>query len=72
MTIKSVQQQEATAPEKRALTVQNELQKDVLKDTMDGNVQKQLLQMLANTQPPQQIRQVAQTQINKGFLDIRI
>jgi len=72
MTIDNIQTRQAVTPEKRALTVQNEIQKDVLKEAMNGDMQKQLLQMLASAQPQAQIQQVAQNQLSKGHLDIKV
>lgn len=74
MTINSIQQQEATAAEKPPVTVQNEIQKDVLKEAVgeEINYQKNLIQMIASAQPQQQIQQTAQNQIARGFLDVRV
>jgi hypothetical protein len=73
MTIDKVDKQEPTTYEKPAMTVQNELQKDVMKQTMDPDgMQKQLLQVLANAQPLQQIQQTAQNQIAKGSLNVKV
>lgn len=58
---------------------QQQLQIEMLKQASGGNImsndnslQKQLLQIMANVGPQQQIQQVAQAQIAKGFLDIKI
>jgi hypothetical protein len=76
MTVDNVQSQPfQTAVEKPPITVQNEIQKEVLKDTLGsdaGSTQKQLLAMLANTQPQDSIQKTAQNQIKKGYLDIRV
>jgi hypothetical protein len=73
MTIDKVDKQQSQSYEKPQLTVQNELQKDVLKQTMNPDgLQKQLLQVLANQQPLQQIQQTAQNQIAKGTLNVKV
>ncbi|MBM2816925.1 MAG: hypothetical protein HW421_3687 [Ignavibacteria bacterium] len=72
MTVDNIKVQEPTGPEKKQLTVQNEIQKDVIKETFQGDVQKQLLQTLASAQPSQQVQKVAQNQISKGYLNIKI
>jgi hypothetical protein len=55
------------------MTVQNEIQKEVLKDTMGANgMQKQLLSLLSSPQPQQTAQKTAQEQIQKGYLDIKI
>jgi hypothetical protein len=55
-------------------SVQNTLQKDVLKEAVNGNSSspKQMIQLLAATQPLAQIQSTAKNQISKGFLDIKI
>lgn len=56
-------------------SVQQELQKDVMKEASGVNqnsTQKQLLQMMASAQPLQQIQQTAQAQIERGELDIKV
>ncbi|OGU16322.1 MAG: hypothetical protein A2X61_05260 [Ignavibacteria bacterium GWB2_35_12] len=73
MTIDKVTEQEVNATEKPQITVQNEIQKDVIKETMDAeSTQKQLLQILASAQPQQQILQTAKDQIEKGYLDVKV
>ncbi|MCX7737353.1 MAG: hypothetical protein N2319_11665 [Candidatus Kapabacteria bacterium] len=73
MTIEKIQKQETHSGEKASTTVQNELQKDIFKQTVDaGSTQNQILQLLASTQPVLQIQQVAQNQIAKGFLDVKV
>ncbi len=49
-------------------------QQDVAKESINGShgIQRQMLQLLANQQPLTQIQHVAQNQINKGYLDIKI
>lgn len=58
---------------------QQQLQIEMLKQAAGGNImsndnslQKQLLQIMAAVSPQQQIQSIAQTQIAKGFLDIKI
>ena len=55
-------------------SVQSNLQKDVLKEAVNGNssAPKQMLQLLAATQPLAQIQSTAQNQLSKGYLDIKI
>lgn len=73
MTVDKVEDQKATVPEKPPVTVQNEIQKEVLKQTMEGdNTQQQLLQLLAMLQPQQHIQRTAQDQLEKGYLDIKV
>ncbi len=73
MTIDKVTEQDVNATEKPAITVQNEIQKDVIKEAMGAeSTQKQLLQVLATAQPQQQIQQTAKDQIEKGFLDVKV
>ena len=67
--------QETTNKEEPQLDVQQKLQKDVMEDAQGMNqnsTQKQLLQMMATTQPLQQIQQTAQAQIERGELDIKV
>jgi len=58
---------------------QQQLQIEMLKQATSGNImsddntlQKQLLQIMAAVAPQQQIQTVAQAQIARGFLDIKI
>ncbi len=75
MTVDNIQNQILNQMEKTPMSVQNEIQKEVLQQTMGTNPdspQKQLLQMIASSQP-QQAQQTAQEQIKNGKpLDIRI
>ena len=78
MTINSIQTQEPVAPEKPPVTVQNELNKDLNKQITDQTkgakgAQNQVVQLLGNTPPPVlTTQQIAQNQIKKGSLDIKI
>ena len=73
MTIDKVTEQDVNATEKPPITVQNEIQKDVIKEAMGAeSTQKQVLQVLATAQPQQQIQQTAKDQIEKGFLDVKV
>ena len=75
MTINNVQKIEVTASEKPPVTVQNDVQKEITKETFGStpvSTQKQVLQALSYAQPIQQIQQTAQNQISKGYLDIRV
>ncbi len=58
---------------------QQQLQVEMLKQASGGNImsddnslQKQMLQIMAATVPQKQIQTVAQSQIARGFLDIKI
>ncbi|MCX6153525.1 MAG: hypothetical protein NT007_05140 [Candidatus Kapabacteria bacterium] len=72
MTINSVQDAQAVSAEKRALTVQMEIQKDVLKDTVQSDTNKQLMQTLASAQPVVQVQNTAKNHISKNKVDIKI
>ncbi len=73
MIIEKIQKQETQSGEKANITVQNEVQKDIFKQTIDaGSTQNQILQLLASAQPVIQIQQVAQNQIAKGYLDVKV
>ncbi|TAL66884.1 MAG: hypothetical protein EPN82_16635 [Bacteroidetes bacterium] len=73
MTIDKLTEQDVNVTEKPPITVQNEIQKDVIKEAIGAeSTQKQLLQVLATAQPQQQIQQTAKDQIEKGFLDIKV
>jgi predicted RNA binding protein with dsRBD fold (UPF0201 family) len=73
MTIDKVQEQEANSSEKKPITVQLEIQKELLKEEIQGgNTQKQVIQLLAGVGPQQQIQDTAKNQLSKGFVDIKI
>ncbi len=73
MTIDKVQEQNLQQVEKPPITVQNEIQQAIVKDTVSAeSSQKQLLQVLASQQPQEQIHQTAKDQIDKGHLDIKV
>lgn len=74
MTVDNIKVQEPTIPEKAPVTVQNGIQKEMLKDTLSGtsSTQNQMLQMLASAQPVQSIQATAQRQLEKGYLDIKV
>ncbi len=74
MTVDNIQIQEPKIPEKPQMTVQNGLQKDVLKESLHGtsSMQNQMLTLLANVPPLQNIMSTAQKQIERGFLDVKI
>lgn len=76
MTIDKVQDQQATIPEKEPISVQNEMKKDMLKETaQENNLPQQILQLLASAQPVQpnqQLQETAKSQIQKGYLDIKV
>lgn len=85
MTIDQVRQrQEPNQTEKPPMTVQNDAQKDLNKEVQDkttqgtgnnqtigdGNAQKQVQQGVIASQPERHIQQVAQSQIDKGYVDV--
>ncbi len=74
MTVDNVKYQEPTIPEKPQMTVQNGIQKEMLKESLMGasSVQNQMLQLLASAQPVQSIQQTAQKQLERGYLDIKV
>ena len=73
MTIDGAQNLQQVSEVKPALTIQHEVQKEVLKETMSGEgIQKQLLAMMASSQPQQSVQATAQNQISRGFLDIKV
>ncbi len=75
MTIEPLQQQQSNEGAKPAVSVQFEIQKDVLRQAIGAStnsMQNQLLQLIANIPNLQQAQHTAQTQIAKGFLDIKI
>jgi hypothetical protein len=75
MTVDKVTTQEVSTAEKPPVTVQNEIQKDILKEavaTDQKSTQKQVLQVIASAQPQQQVQQTAKNQIEKGYLDIKV
>ncbi len=57
-----------------AVNVQQQIQNQVLVDSTKGDrsTPQVMLQLLTATQPPAQIQNVAQNQIKKGYLDIKI
>ncbi len=74
MTIDNVQTQKAETPEKPPVTVQNEVEKEVVQQPMNGDSessQKQVLQVLGSVQPQQQIQETAKNQIERGYLDVK-
>lgn len=74
MTVDNIQVQEPKIPEKPPTTVQNGIQKEMLKESLMGtsSMQNQMLQLLASAQPLQSIQDTAQKQIEKGYLDIKV
>ena len=56
------------------VNVQQQIQNQVLVDSTRGDrsTPQVMLQLLTATQPPAQIQNVAQNQIKKGYLDIKI
>ncbi len=53
---------------------QQQIQNQVLADATKGDksTPQMMLQLLTATQPPAQIQQVAQNQLKKGYLDIKV
>lgn len=75
MTIDKIDKQKTEAVEKPPISVQNELQKEVLKEasgTGANSNQKQVLQILASAQPTMSVQELAQNQIKKGYVDIKV
>lgn len=75
MTIEPLQQQQSNDGAKPAVSVQFEIQKDVLRQAIGvspNSLQNQLLQLISNIPNFQQAQTTAQIQIAKGFLDIKI
>ena len=73
MTIEGIQDQRTKYEAPNATTPQQEIQKEVLRQTMNGeNTQQQMLQLLATVQPMQQIADTAKNQISRGFLNIKV
>jgi hypothetical protein len=62
------QQQQTTLNTQREIQV-NQLQKQ---SSGLGTTQSQLIQLLANQQPVEQVQRTAQDQLSKGFLDVKI
>lgn len=62
------QQQQTTLGTQREIQV-NQLQKQ---SSGLGTTQSQLIQLLANQQPIEQVQRTAQDQLSKGFLDVKI
>lgn len=74
MTIDKVTEQRMTDYEKPPVTVQNELQKDVRKQTYSATtgMQKELLQMMASSPPEKIAQKTAQDQLKQGYLDVKV
>ena len=74
MTIDKVVNQRTPETEKPPVTVQNELQKDVGKQTVSATsgMQKELLQMMASAPPEKTAQKTAQDQLKRGFLDVKV
>lgn len=74
MTIDKMQNIQPTSDLQQPVYVQQELAKDVLKQTMDtSSTQKQMLVLLNNTTPHQvSAQETAQKQISQGYLDVKI
>ncbi len=73
MTIDSATTLRNTSEVAAKMTVQNEIQKEVLKDTMGpDSLPKQILSLMAASQPQQSVQNIAQGQIQRGFLDVKV
>ncbi|MGQ9819845.1 MAG: hypothetical protein ACUVQ1_07985 [Candidatus Kapaibacteriales bacterium] len=75
MTIERLNQQQTNQGSKPPISVQFEIQKEVFRQSMGvspNSLQNQLMQLIVNLPTLQQAQQVAQAQISKGFLDIKI
>lgn len=72
---RNIERTPAPVQETQPVTVQNELAKEVFREavgTGDLSIQKQLMQLLMSAQPLIQAQQIAQSQIEKGYLDIKV
>ncbi len=77
MTIDSGITLKNTTDVRPPMTVQNEVQKEIqkemLKDSMGGDgLQKQLLSLISSSQPQTSTQSTAQSQIQRGYLDIKV
>ena len=75
MTVDNLQNIQPTSDyQQQPVYVQQELAKDVLKQTMDSSsTQKQMLVLLNSTTPQQtNVQETAQKQISKGYLDVKV
>lgn len=74
MTIDNIQNQKTVEKEQPVMNVQNEVQKSVLKETLDENKnnQNQIVQMMASNTQQQQMSQTVQNQLSKGHVDIKV
>jgi hypothetical protein len=74
MQVDSNSTQRIAANEKPSLNAPMEIKKEILRETTVGNQapQKQMLALMASAQPAQNVQKTAQTQIQKGYLDIKI
>lgn len=75
MTIDPLQKQSSNDGSKPPVSVQFEIQKEMYRQSIGvspNSIQTQLLQLIANLPTLQQAHQTAQSQISKGFLDIKI
>ncbi len=73
---RAVPPREVLSEEKPPVTVQNELQKEVIEENKSGKGstanQNQTLSVISATQPQEQIQQTAKNQISKGYLDVKV
>ncbi len=71
-----VSPREVLSEEKPPVTVQNELEKEVMVENKSGKgsttSQNQTLSVISATQPQEQIQQTAKNQIAKGYLDVKV
>ncbi len=73
---RAVPSREVLSEEKPPVTVQNELEKEVIEENKSGigstANQNQTLSTISATQPQEQIQQTAKNQISKGYLDVKV
>jgi hypothetical protein len=71
--IDRIQERQSLEKEKPQVSPQVEIQKEVLRQTMEGeNTAQQLLQVLANVQPAQQIQATGRAQVTKSGFDVKV
>jgi hypothetical protein len=71
--IDRIQESKSLEKEKPAVSPQVEIQKEVLRQTMEGeNTAQQLMQVLANVQPAQQIQATGRAQVTKSGFDVKV
>lgn len=73
MTIDNATRIKNTSEVMQNMTVQNEVQKEILKDTAGAHsLPKQLITLISSNQPQQSVQETAKNQISRGFLDVKV